>query len=358
MPDDPRARGRSLWPDHRPDHQLRPLPDPRPTDRGPERRSVSARAPIRPPAPPRAARRRHPTPATPRTPARSSGSARPTPTPSSSSCAAPTSRSCRRSPRPPSPSTTRAGSPRTSIRPSTGPQAIVDQVNGTGPYRLESWTHGSEVSLARNDGYWGDKAANERLIARWYDNAGQRIAELQNASVDGVDDIDPTAVQAVVDDTDLKLAPRPGLERLLRRLHRHLRTVRQRARPPGDRHRHRPPAHRRHLLPAGLGAGHALHAVRDPARVRGRRLVRVRPDPGQGDARRRPASRTASIRRSSTARRRPTTCPTRPASRPSSRTSCSPTSGSEPSSRSSRTTPSSPTPARASSTASTCSARA
>ena len=94
----------------------------------------------------------------------------------------------------------------------TGPQAIVDQVNGTGPYRLESWTHGSEVSLARNDGYWGDKAANERLIARWYDNAGQRIAELQNASVDGVDDIDPTAVQAVADDTDLKLAPRPGLD--------------------------------------------------------------------------------------------------------------------------------------------------
>ena len=94
----------------------------------------------------------------------------------------------------------------------TGPQAIVDQVNGTGPYRLESWTHGSEVSLARNDGYWGDKAANERFIARWYDNAGQRIAELQNASVDGVDDIDPTAVQAVVDDTELKLAPRPGLD--------------------------------------------------------------------------------------------------------------------------------------------------
>ena len=94
----------------------------------------------------------------------------------------------------------------------TGPQAIVDQVNGTGPYRLESWTHGSEVSLARNDGYWGDKAANERFIARWYDNAGQRIAELQNASVDGVDDIDPTAVQAVTDDTDLKLAPRPGLD--------------------------------------------------------------------------------------------------------------------------------------------------
>ena len=93
----------------------------------------------------------------------------------------------------------------------TGAQAIVDQVNGTGPYRLERWSHGSEVSLARNDGYWGDKALNERLIVRWYDNAGQRIAELQNASVDGVDDLDPTAVPAVVDDVGLALTTRPGL---------------------------------------------------------------------------------------------------------------------------------------------------
>jgi peptide/nickel transport system substrate-binding protein len=92
-----------------------------------------------------------------------------------------------------------------------GPQAIVEEVNGTGPYRLERWSHGSEVSLARNDRYWGDKALNERLIVRWYDNAGQRIAELQNASVDGVDDLDPTAVPAVLDDTGLALTTRPGL---------------------------------------------------------------------------------------------------------------------------------------------------
>lgn len=93
----------------------------------------------------------------------------------------------------------------------SGAQAIVDKVNGTGPYRLERWSHGSEVSLARNDGYWGDKALNERLIVRWYDNAGQRVAELQNATVDGVDDLDPTAVPPVVDDVGLALTTRLGL---------------------------------------------------------------------------------------------------------------------------------------------------
>jgi peptide/nickel transport system substrate-binding protein len=93
----------------------------------------------------------------------------------------------------------------------SGPQAIVDDVNGTGPYRLERWRKGSEVSLARNDAYWGDPALNERVVVRWYDNPGQRIAELQDATVDGVDMLDPTAVPAVVDDVGLALETRPGL---------------------------------------------------------------------------------------------------------------------------------------------------
>ena len=197
----------------------------------------------------------------------------------------------------------------------TGPQAIVDQVNGTGPYRLESWTHGSEVSLARNDGYWGDKAGNERLIVRWYDNAGQRIAELQDASVDGVDDIDPTAVQAVVDDTDLKLAPRPGLDvfyagftdtfapfdnALVRRA---IATGIDRQRivdtyfPPGSELA-------THYTPCAIPHGARATPGTSTTRPWPRRCWRP------------PASRMASIRRSSTARRRPTTCPTRPASRP------------------------------------------
>jgi len=40
----------------------------------------------------------------------------------------------------------------------TVPSPIVTKVNGTGPYRLEEWRQGSEISLARNDAYWGAKA--------------------------------------------------------------------------------------------------------------------------------------------------------------------------------------------------------
>lgn len=93
----------------------------------------------------------------------------------------------------------------------SGDQAIVTDVNGTGPYRLESWNRGVEVSLARNDTYWGATPVNERLIVRWHDESAQRLADLQGGTVDGIDDLDSPGTTAVADDVGLRLQPRPGL---------------------------------------------------------------------------------------------------------------------------------------------------
>jgi len=93
----------------------------------------------------------------------------------------------------------------------TGTQAIVSNVNGTGPYRLEDWRHGSEISLARNDAYWGATPANERLIVRWTADGAARVTDLQNGTVDGIDGLDPSAFATVTDDVSLALMPRPGM---------------------------------------------------------------------------------------------------------------------------------------------------
>ena len=93
----------------------------------------------------------------------------------------------------------------------TGSQPIVTDVNGTGPYRLESWNRGSEISLARNDAYRGQKAANERVVVRWRDEAAQRVVTLQGATVDGIDQVDAAGVVTVTGDVSLKLEPRAGL---------------------------------------------------------------------------------------------------------------------------------------------------
>ena len=90
-------------------------------------------------------------------------------------------------------------------------QAIVSEVNGTGPYKLEAWNRGSDITLARNDAYWGEAAATERVIVRWSAEASQRLVELQSGTVDGIDNVGPTDFATIQGNADLTLAPREGL---------------------------------------------------------------------------------------------------------------------------------------------------
>jgi ABC-type transport system substrate-binding protein len=92
----------------------------------------------------------------------------------------------------------------------SGVQPIVSQLNGTGPYRLESWDRGQQISLARNDAYWDKPAKNERLIVRWGEDPMKRVSELQAGTVDGVDGIDAAGVATVAADVTLQAEPRAG----------------------------------------------------------------------------------------------------------------------------------------------------
>ncbi|MFP5343111.1 MAG: ABC transporter substrate-binding protein [Candidatus Limnocylindria bacterium] len=90
-------------------------------------------------------------------------------------------------------------------------QAIVSEVNGTGPFKLDAWNRGSDVTMSRNDAYWGDKAAASKLIVRWSTEAAQRLVELQSGTVDGIDNVGPTDFATVEADPNLALYPREGL---------------------------------------------------------------------------------------------------------------------------------------------------
>ena len=92
-----------------------------------------------------------------------------------------------------------------------GEQTIVQAVNGTGPYRLEAFSPGSQVTLVRNDAYWGDAALNARLIVRGEQDPQSRFRELLDGSVDGADDLDEDALDTIESDVILQAVPRAGL---------------------------------------------------------------------------------------------------------------------------------------------------
>jgi peptide/nickel transport system substrate-binding protein len=90
-------------------------------------------------------------------------------------------------------------------------QAIVENLNGTGPYKLKEWKRGQEVVMEANPDYWGEAPMAQTLVIKWGTEATQRLTELQAGTVDGIDNVGPTDFATVEGDPNLQLKPRPGL---------------------------------------------------------------------------------------------------------------------------------------------------
>jgi len=56
--------------------------------------------------------------------------------------------------------------------------------NGTGPFKLDYWNQGVEVSLIRNEDYWGEPAALKQVLIQDVPEFGTRFAALQAGDAD------------------------------------------------------------------------------------------------------------------------------------------------------------------------------
>jgi peptide/nickel transport system substrate-binding protein len=88
---------------------------------------------------------------------------------------------------------------------------LIEMPIGTGPYMVDSWTRGDNITLKRFDDYWGDPAVAETLVFRWSSEAAQRLLELQSGTVDGIDNPAPDAFELIAADDSLQLLNRPAL---------------------------------------------------------------------------------------------------------------------------------------------------
>jgi peptide/nickel transport system substrate-binding protein len=60
---------------------------------------------------------------------------------------------------------------------------------GTGPYKLVRFTKGDRIVLERNDGYWGEKPAWQRVTFRPITSSGPRVAALLSGDVDMIENV-------------------------------------------------------------------------------------------------------------------------------------------------------------------------
>jgi peptide/nickel transport system substrate-binding protein len=76
---------------------------------------------------------------------------------------------------------------------------------GTGPFRLQSFARGSRIALVRNDAYWGEKPAWERVTLRILAQDAARLAALLAGDVDAIENIPTSDVARIARDKRLRV---------------------------------------------------------------------------------------------------------------------------------------------------------
>jgi ABC-type transport system substrate-binding protein len=89
--------------------------------------------------------------------------------------------------------------------------AMSDGAVGTGPFVLDGWTRGDNITYKANPTYWGTKPSVDTLIFKWSEQSAQRLLELQSGTVDGIDNPAPEDFASIEGDTNLQLIRRDAL---------------------------------------------------------------------------------------------------------------------------------------------------
>ena len=75
--------------------------------------------------------------------------------------------------------------------------AMATKPVGTGPYMVDSWTVGDNVTLVKNPNYWGEEPVIDTVIVRAITESTQRTIELQTGGVDMVYDVPVADVDTI-----------------------------------------------------------------------------------------------------------------------------------------------------------------
>jgi peptide/nickel transport system substrate-binding protein len=85
----------------------------------------------------------------------------------------------------------------------------TENPTGTGPFTFDSWERGQQVTLKRNDAYWGDKAKIDTAIIRTISDGNARLQALRNGDIDGYDLVAPGDLEGLESD-GFQIAQRPA----------------------------------------------------------------------------------------------------------------------------------------------------
>jgi len=82
---------------------------------------------------------------------------------------------------------------------------------GTGRYKLDSFTPGTDLILSRNESYFGGKPSLDRIRFRAVPEVGSRVAALETGEADVINDVPPEEAQRLEKSKGIQILRKPGL---------------------------------------------------------------------------------------------------------------------------------------------------
>jgi peptide/nickel transport system substrate-binding protein len=88
--------------------------------------------------------------------------------------------------------------------------SIVNQPNGTGPYKFVSWDLDQRINLTASDAYWGTAALTPNLEFQWNNDNAAKFLALSSGAVDGIDNPGKDDLPTLEGDPNFQVKPREG----------------------------------------------------------------------------------------------------------------------------------------------------
>ncbi|ETP67240.1 hypothetical protein G159_19025 [Planococcus glaciei CHR43] len=77
------------------------------------------------------------------------------------------------------------------------PEALKEKPVGTGPFVFESWKSGQEISLTRNEDYWGEKPNIDRVVFKVVPEDATRLAMIETGEAHINDQVPVTEIERI-----------------------------------------------------------------------------------------------------------------------------------------------------------------
>lgn len=91
------------------------------------------------------------------------------------------------------------------------PESLRDKPVGTGPFVFEEWKSGQEISLTRNEEYWGEKANVDRVVFKVVPEDATRLAMIETGEAHINDQVPVTEIERIEGSSTMGLTRTEGL---------------------------------------------------------------------------------------------------------------------------------------------------